>query len=324
MRCSLVGFVVVEVPSVSDIDPSEVTVGRRTTPDKFTSEHSDAAAGAAGLRSEREGLPSTYRMRADAHYVDQLASRRERVDRADRLDAPRQSAGLVDVSDRETPLERRDRRSDRVMAQLAEEIAAIASAAATLADRSPLVRRMGADLVRAQAWRASWLLDASALIDGRHRGQWRSKAMSQIVEHLRQGLSPECRLAGATIDLQATDWNTPVTVDEPALVAAVTGAVYGTLNLGASTEGMRIRVAFEAAGGELRQVEVAQDDATAAPGSNLRFFDASWSDRPGGWSAGLAALAVRGAAQQLGGSAVFIPGERRGTTIRLNLAPRGL
>jgi len=316
MRHLFVGFVVVEVPSVSDIDPSEVVVGRRTTPDKFASEHSDIDTGAAHGRSEREGLPAAYRMRADAHYVEQLVSRRERVDR---LEAPRHPAAPADPGDRDAPVERRDRRSDRVMAQLNDEISAMLSAAATLADGSPLVRRMGADLLRAQAWRASWLLHASALIDGRHRGQSGAKAVSQIVEQLRQGLSPECRLSGATLELAATDWNAPLTIDERALVAAVTGAVYATLSVATASEGMHIRVSLDPAGGELRQVEVAQADVTAAPGTSLRFFDASWSDRPGGWSASLAALTVRAAAQQLGGNAVFVPGERRGTTIRLNL-----
>ena len=69
------------------------------------------------------------------------------------------------MSEREVSTERRDRRSDRVMAQLGEEIAAIASAAAMLSPDAPaLARRMGSDLIRAQAWRASWLLHASATL----------------------------------------------------------------------------------------------------------------------------------------------------------------
>lgn len=301
---------------MSDIDPSEVTAGRRTTPEKFPGEHSDTSA--ANGRTDREGLPASYRMRADAHYVEQLATRRER---AERLDSTRHVATGPEVTDREAAAERRDRRSDRVMMQLDEEIAAIASAATLLSsDVSPLARRMSAELIRSQAWRASWLLRASALLDGRHRGQSRTRAIGTLLEQLRQGLMPECRLAGATLHLQASDWNTPVVIDEAAVIAGVTAAVFATLGMAGQGDNLAIRVALETGGGELRQVEVTQDDIAAAPGASLRFFDSTWGDRPGGWSAGLAALTVRSAAQQLGGSAVFLPGERRGTTIRLNLS----
>lgn len=301
---------------MSDIDPSDVTIGRRTTPDKFSAEHSDAAS--ANGRAEREGLPATYRMRADAHYVEQLTSRRER---AERLDTVRPTNGSLEMSERELASERRDRRSDRVMAQLDEEIAAIASAATMLSsDVPPLARRMSADLIRSQAWRAAWLLRASALLDGRHRGQSRAKSVGALLEQIRQGLTPECRLAGAALHLSASDWNTPVSVDEVALVAGVTAAVFATLSMATPSDTLTLRVNCDIQGGELRQVEVSQDEIAAVAGASLRFFDSTWVDRPGGWSAGLAALTVRAAAQQLGGSAVFLPGERRGTTVRLNLA----
>lgn len=307
----------VEVSRVSDIEPSDVNLGRRSTPDKFATEHPDVASAANG-RSEREGLPASYRMRADAHYVEQLSSRRERVER---LDMARHANGAAEMSEREPMPERRDRRSDRVMAQLEEEIAAIASAAAMLGtDAAPIARRLSVDLVRSQAWRAAWLLRASALLDGRYRGHVRSRSVGTLLEQIRQGLTPECRLAGATLHLQANDWNTPVSVDETALVAAVTAAVFATLSLVAPFDALAIRVSFDAAGGEVRQVEIGQDEAAAVPGASLRFFDGTWADRPGGWSAGIAALTVRSAAQQLGGSAVFLPGDRRGTIVRLNLA----
>jgi nitrogen-specific signal transduction histidine kinase len=57
------------------------------------------------------------------------------------------------------------------------------------------------------------------------------------------------------------------------------------------------------------------------PSIASRFFDPLWSERPGGWVAGLGASAARAVAQQQGGSAVFLAGERRGTTIRLTFVP---
>lgn len=301
---------------MSDIEPSETTLtGRRQNPDKFAQDLSETPAGPSTSKGEREGLPSGYRMRADAHYVEQLTSRRaDKIERDSLRGAP---ADVEVPSDPET----RERRSDRMLAQLQEEIATIGSAAAMLTnDGSPLARRLSIDLIRAQAWRASWLVRAYGIVEGRERGPLRQKPLASLLEQVRQGLTPECRLAGVTLQVQATDWNANVPIDEPVLVAGITGGVIATLGLVGQTEGTVIRVHVDAAGTELRSVEISQDEVAAPQSAGLRFFDLSWAERPGGWSAGLAALAVRAAAQQHGGAAVLLVGERRGSTVRMNLA----
>ena len=57
---------------MSDIETSDLTLGRRSIPDRFASERKDDAQDSPTPRPEREGLPASYRMRADAHYVEQL------------------------------------------------------------------------------------------------------------------------------------------------------------------------------------------------------------------------------------------------------------
>lgn len=216
----------------------------------------------------------------------------------------------------------RERRSDRVMSQVTEEIAAIASAAAMVAaDTSLLARRVGLDLVRAQAWRASWLLKASAIVDGRHRGVVKPTLIGSFVEQVRQGLAPECRLAGVTLQVQASDANAVLALDVPLVTAGITGAVMATLGLMGEVEGATIRIVLEASGHDLRSVEVTQDLVSVPASAGTRFFDPAWTDRPGGWTVALGALTVRGTAQLLGGSAVFVPGDRRGSTVRM--AARG-
>jgi len=252
-------------------------------------------------------------MRADAHYVDQLASRRhERVER---------SASTVSESDETHQTEARDRRQEKLLAQVGEEIASIAAAASLLTpDGSSLARRLSVDLIRAQAWRASWLLRSHALLDGGPRGQSRPRPVSALLEQIRQGLTPECRLAGVSLQIQATDWNSSVSVDEASIVAGVTGAVMATLGVLGHAEGAIIRVSVEASGTEIRTIEVAQDDVAAGSAWGHRCFDPTWTDRPGGFTATIGALSARAAAQQHGGSASVAVGERRGTTVRLNLA----
>lgn len=300
---------------MSDMDPAEVSLpGRRPAPDPYDDDLPEAAieSDAPPRRTEREGLPATYRMRADAHYVDQLMSRRH-----DRVAETRMSGDLdapAPVRDpgRTEPLQA------RVLAKLAEDLATIGAAAALLAgDATPLARRLNTDLIRVETWRAAWLLRAQAVIDGSHRSQMRSRRLGSILESLRQGFEPECRVSGITLQVEANDWNTPVLVDEPALVAGLTGAVLATLGLLGRLEGATIKIAVEAGSGEIGIVEVSQEEVSVPTGASLRFFDAAWTDRPGGWLAGMGALAARAAARLHGGNAVLLVADRRGTAIRM-------
>jgi hypothetical protein len=65
---------------------------------------------------------------------------------------------------------------------------------------------------------------------------------------------------------------------------------------------------------------VTQDEVLVTPSEGGRFFDASWTDRPGGWIAGLGASVARAAAQQHGGDAVFLADEQHGSTVRLQFS----
>jgi hypothetical protein len=252
-------------------------------------------------------------MRADAHYVEQLSSRR--------LDRLERTTPAATESDDASQAEARDRRQERLLAQVGEEIAAIGAAANLLTpDGSSLARRLSVDLIRAQAWRASWLLRAHALIEGGARGHARPRPLGSLLEQIRQGLTPECRLAGVSLQIQATDWNTSVPVDDAAIVAGVTGAVVATLGVLGQAEGAIVRVSVDASGSEIRTIDVAQDDVPVSPAWGHRCFDATWTDRPGGFLATIGALSARAAAQHQGGSASAAVGDRRGTVIRLSLA----
>jgi hypothetical protein len=313
---------------VSEVNPADgLTAGPRVLEEfpgdvgDFTPEPEPAK------KSEREGLPASYRMRADAHYVDQLTSRRgERAERG-ATDAPRgrktEPAPEADQPAAE-PRERRDlreRRGDRVLAQMAEDLATIESAAVLLAsDPSPAARRVSVDLVRSHAWRASFLMKAHAMLEGGIRGAIRPRPIGTLLAQVRDGFAPECRLATFALHVHTPDWNALVSVDDAAIVTGITGAVIATLSLVGPPEGLTIKITAAVGGGDLRAIEVAQDEVGVGTASALRFFDPSWSDRPGGWTAALAAAAARAAVQGHGGEAAFLPAGKRGTTIRLTFS----
>jgi hypothetical protein len=262
-------------------------------------------------------------MRADAHYVEQLTSRR-----TDRVytDQPRAVAATAAVKDGDAPepelrerRDPRDRRGDRVLAQISEEVATIESALAMLGGgSSATAQRVTLDLVKSHAHRAGWLLRAQGLLDGTHRGQMKTRPLGALLGQVRDGLAAECRLAGVSLHVLANDWNAPVTMDDQEFVAGLTGAVMATMGLLAQVESPVIRLVADASSEGLETIEITQDQAPVPAAAAGRFFDLSWIDRPGGWPACLGAATARAVVQRDGGSASFATGERRGSTVRLS------
>jgi hypothetical protein len=307
---------------VSDVNPAEFAAGDRSlTPETFSNDSTDSTHPEHG-KPEREGLPAGYRMRADTsmvdlgharadlHYVDELTARRSDRWRA----AASRDAGTATAD----PPDARGARMDRAFAQLAEDLATIGSAAALVGgDASPMARRLNLDLVRSEAWRAGWLVRACSLLDRPRRGSLKPRPLAAVLGAVRSGFAPECRLAGIDLRVQASDWNAIVSIDEPAVIAGLCGAIVATLGLVDQSEGAAIEINARALGGELRDIEVLQNDVAVVDDLAQRFFEPG-IDRPGGWVAEIGALTARAVAEQHGGTAEFEAADV-GSTVRIRL-----
>jgi len=309
-----------------------------------------SAAPGAPRATEREGLPPGYRMRAESHYVDQLVTRRAEApavseparaasgpdlartparrpdrpdvvtaDKGDRTDRPADRAfeSLVQASEPH-PIDGPGLRS--LFDQLIEDLATIESATGLLSGASSaMARRTSLDLIKAHAWRASWLVRAHAVLESSEVLPTRPRELGQFLNQVREGLAAECRLSGVALQIHPSDWNALVAVDESAVVTGLTGAVLATLGLVQGAQANAIRVNAVALAGELHTLEITQDDVTVPPHVSQRFFDASWHDHPGGWTAGLGASVAKAVALRHGGDAGFLVGARRGSTLRMRL-----
>lgn len=343
----------------------------------------------------REGLPPSYRMRADAHYVDQLTRRSPdvpmRLIAVDDIDEPR-TASPADRGDlrplvksiaehgvvqpllvlkdgsRYRLISGRNRLAaaraasvahvpclvhqvDEVQAEVlaratqvrpagtnvapplapatsrahadtatrvSEAVTAIRGAAAMLAgDVSPMARRVALDLVRAEAWRAAWQLRASAILEQVHAWSLRPQPLGYLVRRACDELSSECRLR--TIDLKVNLVNGDVfgDLDEEGLICGVTGAVIAIAGLGAA-DAPQLTVTVRRWSADALAVEVAQPGVSPGAGVAGRFFDRTWSDRPGGWAAALGAAVAQAVAERHGGEAAFLT-DARGSTLRLTI-----
>jgi len=310
---------------VSEINPADLGVsgGSSNLSDEFSSETANVETPATARKPEREGLPSGYRMRADSHYVDQLLT--PRAGGAEPARASRRAVAtaeaLVENAENVVVRERReirDLRTDRLLAQLSEDLATVESSVATLSSgASPTARRVTLDILRAHTWRAAWLVRAQTLSDRPVRAAGRPRPIGGVFARLREGFAAECRLNSLTLHLHAPDWNAAVSVDEQELLIGLTGAIVSTIGLVGESDGATVNVTASAAGGELRTVEISQDEALVPAPVAGRFFDPVWADRPGGWVSGFGAWTARTVAQRQGGDAALVAGDRRGSTMRL-------
>jgi hypothetical protein len=200
--------------------------------------------------------------------------------------------------------------------QLTEDVAAIESAAAMLAvDGSPLGRRVGLDLIKAQSARAAWLLRATALQHG-ETATGRRRPLGVVLAEIRDRAAVECRLVGVGLEIQASDEAGAVTVPDAPVLIGITGAITAQLGLIAGTDHAVIRVQATARHGESVSIEVAQDAAPLPASAHDRFFDMGWTSRPGGWLAAMGAASARLTAERQGGTASLLPADRKSCTIR--------
>jgi hypothetical protein len=244
-------------------------------------------------KPEREGLPAHYRMRADAHYVDQLSARQESIAVVERP-----------ISD--------------LLSAVAENLATIESAASALAtDNSAMARRVNLDLVRSHAWRGSWLIRAQELLQNGQKTQLRNRPIGFLLDQVRANFAAECRLSGIGLKVQTNDWTAVVAVDERALTTAVAGAVLGTIALVDGAEQATITISATTAAGELRSIEISQDVAPVTSDAAARFFEPG-ADRIGGAATAIATDAARAGARRHGGDAACVVNERGGSVIRLS------
>jgi len=380
---------------LSESDPTDLSArSLRVMPERFRRDTVESSVAterpAAG---EREGLPPGYRMRADAHYVDQLTARSSdvavRYIAIDEIDAAPLDLATIEPLTRSIAahgviqplLVRRDDNRFRVIAgkkrlgaaraaglatvpclvhqvdeaaaeelaqaentrggaldaragaggllgpwamlsRLAEDLGGIESAASLLASHNlPTARRVTVDMIRAEAWRASWLIQAGAIADRAHLSETRLSVLGSILERVRDGFLPESRLSGVEIQVCVPDWNVSAVVDERSLVAGLTGGIIATLGFVDQAAGAVVTLIASAAPGGSLSIDIAQDAAPVPGETASRLFDPTWTDRPGGWPATVGALTAKAVAQQHGGDAVCVVRERRGSTFRLTLDP---
>ena len=169
-----------------------------------------------------------------------------------------------------------------------------------------------------------WWLDQAwpqfaSILEDTYRWDFRLRRLGSALERVRQGFAPECRLSGIDLQICVPDWNVSAEVDEQGLVAGLTGAIVATLGLVGQIEAAAITLIVNASAGESPSIDIAEDMVAVPAAAASRFFDPTWSDRPGGWAATIGAVAAKKVAEEHGGHAALVARDGRSSVIRLNL-----
>jgi hypothetical protein len=227
-------------------------------------------------------------MRADAHYVEQLDAWSPPRDTAAERSAHHLGAGIPNFSD----IER----------ELTDSLSVVSLGAEMINEAvNGLSRSVATDLVRAEAWRASMLLQGSRVL--RNSVSSASTAFSVPTEIARslRGFEVLRRLRGLSLDVRLEIPPSLTMVgDTGSFGCAIAGLLTATsallervtdacISLVAAVEDVRLAIRVE------------QTSVSAPPSWQARAFDESWTDRPGGVTSAVGLLAARRISERLRG-----------------------
>ena len=176
----------------------------------------------------REGLPRSFRMRADKHYVEMLDAPQGRPEV--RRGAESAKVAVPDAAvERANPAEALATRAGQ---DLAQSLAALRTCTNLLSDRSPaLASAVAANLIRAEVWRATCLHQSSRFLRGEITPTPKPVAVQAIVDQVVAAVEPERRLRCISVEQRVTLGESSVVVDEELMVAALSGLVLATAAL---------------------------------------------------------------------------------------------
>lgn len=194
----------------------------------------------------REGLPRTFRMRADKHYVEMLDTATQTSSKESPAVSPPPA-----VRD-EASVDAGSLAAVQAGLDLAQSLAALLASTNLLSDRGPaLASSVAANLIRAEAWRATCLLRVARFLRGELLPVPRPVRAQAIVDQMLKAFEPERRLRGVAIDVRVSVGDRMLSVDEDLLVTALSALLMATIGLTEEPSAFMVTVTAEAKGGDV-------------------------------------------------------------------------
>ena len=236
-------------------------------------------------RGIRQGLPPSYRMRHDAHYVDELESRRKPADTpAPPLAFPTSIPVTFALRD------------------MSQELEGVASCFNLLATKArPLRERLGLSLARIGVQRNMRAFQAIRVLLEDPAPERRQLSLNSLVEHDLRSFHEELHATESRVMLDLRDAPLHVNADARMLSIAFRACLGSVIALmEASGQAGAIHIASRLADG-VAHCELRQDVYRMSADQFGRLSDLEWPERPGGIPAGIGLAAAARIAQAHGG-----------------------
>lgn len=301
--------------------------------DLDTGDRNDVAPQGVRLR---EGLPSSYRMRHEPHYVEALVAH----------SAPARTvpaAAVMEAASPEPPPPPSDVPAGAAppasgappvlsaslaaaAASLAEAFAAIETALRDVPTQGrPLRDRVSIELARAEATRGRWLADATAVLQSDPMPALDEVDLVGTLRAVIAALGPESRLSGGAAAIPVPAGTCKVFGDERLLTTAV-GASLAAMRAVIEDRGDARKLSVVISPrreGAMRTVQISQWAVRLPVVAHERFFDVDWRDHPAGVSGALLLAAARRIAVAHGGGLELVPINGGGCCLMLSVPAAG-
>jgi hypothetical protein len=206
------------------------------------------------------------------------------------------------------PLEARTDAIDAVFPALAQDLARIGSLTEVLElANHPYQHRAAADFLKAETWRAAWLVNAAAIVsNGQAAG--RMLTVGRALDRVRSGFEPEIRLAKLQLDITSAPECSDLPCDER-FSTIVTGLVFATLSWMQGCDAPRIEIRVDGPSVQTLRLQMVQRVAPAPP--------AGHGAAAAGLTEAIALTSARAFAASLDGNFEVDPVGQRGALIQM-------
>jgi hypothetical protein len=256
----------------------------RSNPSTIRIEDLLASEDAAPAPPVREGLPRSFRMRADKHYVEMLdAPPPSAAESASTATAPASRPPEAETASAADP----EGTAAAVQAgrALAQSLAALRASTNLLSERGPLLASaVAGNLIRAEAWRATCLLQVSRFLRGEIVAAPKPVRTQTILDQVLKSIEPERRLRGIALEERINVGDSMLVADEELFVGALSGLLMATIAL-TEEPALTVLVAAEARGNEIafvisqEQMRPPSSWATEWPAAGAARIVAAWNGR---------------------------------------------
>jgi hypothetical protein len=196
--------------------------------------------------------------------------------------------------------------ADPVQRTIADHLATINQCVNLSVGGVPALGASMLNMVRAHAWRAARLIDASDIIAAVPFPVRRERALASIVDEVIDGFAPECALNGVVLQAQIRDDVSSSGLNDGELLAAVAAGIVAVLPLVERTVRPTIVVKASNTTNGALMLSLSQSGAPVAERTARGFFEAAdAASGPGGAAAATCARAVKALAERRGGTASF-------------------